>query len=122
MSDLLWQFKWWRYIVSVTKGNPKVMTAVSISCIGTFVGLAWLAQTSTEKLKTPLTELKETSITPRERQRYAKAGQEAFASLVLSQLGPEKMSPEHVEKATVPLPPIAWHPKAIQREENTKSQ
>jgi hypothetical protein len=117
MSDLLWRSKWWRYIVAITKGNPKMMAAVSITCIGTFVGVAWVAQKSTEKLKTPLTEIKDTNITRREQQRYAKAGEEAYASLVLSHVGPDKMPPEHLAKATIPLPPIGWHPKAIERDE-----
>lgn len=65
-----------------------------------------------------LQEIKDSNITPREQQRYAQTGQAAFASLVLSHRGPQNMSPEQVQQATIPLPPIAWHPKAIEREEN----
>eukprot|EP00871_Galdieria_phlegrea_P002223 jgi/Galph1/3000/GphlegSOOS_G1698.1 len=122
MSDLLWQSKWWRYIVYRTKGNPKAMAVVSVSCIASFLGLAWIAQESTERLKTPLSELKETNISQREQQQYAKAGQAAFATLVLSTVGPENLSEEDASKATVPLPPIAWHPKAIEREKKRQER
>lgn len=110
---LLWHSATWRAIVRATR-NPYVFAAFFAASTAGATGLAWASQAVTDAVAAnTLEELEEMKGRDFDTARYAQRSKAALADVLAGARGEEP-------KAGLKLPPIQWHPGAVEREERQR--
>lgn len=120
---LLWEHsRTWRSLVRATR-NPYILTAFVLTSAGGATALAWGSQAATDAVADGnLQELQEYKSRDFETARYAAHSKAALAELLDGARGGGGAPREAGAKpaAKLKLPPVQWHPGAVEREERAK--
>lgn len=118
----------WRTIVHATK-DPRVLALFFTSSIGGAALLAWGSQTATDSVaKKAREDLEDRQKRDYETARYSKHSKEALGQMFEHVRG-DQAAPTGVstgstetEKPRIKLPGVAWHPKAVERDQRAAAK
>lgn len=119
---LLWEHsRTWRAIVRATR-NPYVLGGFFVASVSGATAIAWGSQAATDSVaKDTLKELEEFKTRDFETARYAQHSKAALGKMFDGVRGIERNEKEENNgRPVMRLPPIQWHPGAIEREKKTK--
>lgn len=121
MALLYERSRTWRAIVRATQ-NPAILAAFFGVSVGGASLVAWGSQKVTdaaaEETKNELEQLKRRDM---ETARYAKHSKAALGKMFKSVRGVEEESKPDDGRPVMKLPPIQWHPGAVEREKKAKA-